>query len=494
MDVLLVNPPTYNGMGYLKAFRIQEMPMSLAYLAAVIEKRGHNVRILDMNMVPSKQDFYSKAREFNYQVIGFTATTSIIKNCFTSIKILKKIHPHAKVVLGGWHATALPLETMESCLEIDFIVKGEGEVTFDELVEKIDAGTSTEDIKGLVYRESSGNIIVNEDRELVNNLDEIPYPARHLLPMDEYRKMGLSYIVYDLSKLKKHMKDGYPVVTHILTSRGCYNRCTFCADHLIYRQRCRFHSAEYVIGEIKHCITEFNARIFNIMDPVFLLNQRRVRDICKLILKEGIDIQWCCQGRVNNNLSVGLLKLMKRAGCQKIYYGIESGSPRMLKIIGKNINIDQIKDTTSKTRLAGIPFHVFFLYGFPEETMQDFRQTWQLIKEIEPDNIEVHRVIPLPGTDLFARLMERHALDEKDWSRFHYYAKNENYVSITPARRKEKKRVEALFYSLSKKYNLSFRYIKNILKRVNSIDYILSYIKGLKTVAEYLLFVSRKVN
>ncbi|MBD3186976.1 radical SAM protein [Candidatus Bathyarchaeota archaeon] len=492
MEILLVNPPTYNGMGYLKAFRIQEMPMSLAYLAAIAEEEGHTVRIMDMNVIKTKKEFFKQAMEFNFQLIGFTSTTSTLNNCLKSIKIFHTLHPGARIILGGWHASALPEETLDACELIDIIVRGEGEITFKELVAALEDGRDLSTVKGLAFRDKLGNPVSTPERELLRDMDSLPFPARHLLPLHEYSKMGVSYIVYDVAKLRKYMKDGYPVDTHILTSRGCYNRCSFCADHLIYKQKCRFHSAEYVVDEIKDAVERFNARIFNVMDPVFLLNQGRVRRICELLLEREIDIQWCCQGRVSNQLTVKLLELMKRAGCQKVYYGIESGSPRILKMMNKNIKIAQIKDTIRKTRDAGMPFHVFFLYGFPGETMMDYAMTWQLIKDTKPDNIEIHKVIPLPGTDLYERSTKQKILKNKEWSRFHYYAKNEDYLEAN--QEQQKAMVEKYFFRLSKRFNISFRYIKNFLKRIKTLDHAWSIVRGFKTFIEYHLFISRHVS
>ena len=475
-------------MGFLKSFRIQEVPLSLAYIAAVLEKNGHVVSIIDMNVINSHHDFLSKAKEKDYELIGLTATTPIINNCLRTIKILKKLHPRARIVLGGWHATAMPVETMKICRDLDIIVKGEGEATIKELVEALTNQRSLHDLQGILYRNEAGDIVENPDRPLIEDIDSIPFPARHLLPIEDYQKMGVSFITYDASSLQYDKSKGYPNVTHMLTSRGCYNRCTFCADHIIYKQKIRFHSPEHVVAEIKDAISRFNIRIFNILDPVFLLNQNRIRAICKLIIKEKLSIQWCCQGRVAEKVSFETLDLMRRAGCEKIYYGIESGSPRVLKAINKNITIKQIRDTIANTKKAGIPSHVFFLYGFPGETMDDYYYTRQLINEVKPNSIEVHEVIPLPGTDLFASELAANNLDTSSWDRYHYYTQKSFHAKKMT---KQQLAVRKKFFSLSKQFNISPHYFFGFIRKIKTLEYFFAIVKGFRMFIEYHVFIKR---
>jgi anaerobic magnesium-protoporphyrin IX monomethyl ester cyclase len=346
-------------------------------------------------------------------------------------------------------------------------------------------------VKGLLYRDAKGDICETVDRPLIQNIDKIPFPARHLLPLDRYEHLGVSYLVYNVTPMDYESMER-PLTSHLITSRGCYNRCTFCADHVIYKQKYRAHSPEYVIAEMKEAIKKFNIRIFNIIDPTFLVNQARVEKICGLILKNCLNIRWCCQGRVDRPLPVDLLLLMKKAGCMKIYYGIESGSPRMIREMKKNLKIANIRKAIANTKEAGMSHHVFFLYGFPNETMTDYYMTRQFIFELKPDNIEVHKVIPLPGTDLYARGAAEGCLAGRDWKDFHYYFK-EGIFYKDECLQPDARKIHAKFFSLSKQFNMSPHYILTFIKRIKSIHYLKFVLKGIRVAIEYFAILNPSI-
>jgi len=392
MNVLLVNPPSSFLLKSFNKISSPDIPLNLAYIAAVIEADGHFVRIIDMNVIKSYAELKERLDEAEFDVLGFTATTPIFQSCLNTIQILKKKFPRSKIILGGWHASTLPVETMGSVPEIDFIVKGEGECTIRELMKAIEMNNGFASIQGIVYRDTNLTIHENQDRPLIQNLDTLPYPARQLLPLEEYKKMGL----YTFGGYYK--KDLY--ICSIISNRGCMGKCIFCGDSVIHKGFCRNRSPENVVAEIQHMIKKYKIRITGFLDANFLSSAVHVRRICELIIAKKLKIIWVCSARVDN-VSEELLRLMKRAGCIRIAYGIESGSPKILKLMRKNIRISQIRNAIAITKKVGIPVYVYFIYGMPGETLEDARMSRQLLMETKPNFVTNSIATPYPRTKLF---------------------------------------------------------------------------------------------
>lgn len=461
MNVLLVNPQSYFKQKALNAVTMPDMPLNLAYIAATLEGDGHVVRILDINVTRTKQELVNRLWEMRWDIVGFTGTTSVILNCYYAIRVIKRVARQAKVVLGGWHASAVPARTMEECPEIDFIVKGEGEITIKELVRALAIGADTSGILGIVYRDVHGNVVENEDRPLIPNLDDLPFPALHLLPMDEYKKIGFNTIGGYFKK------DLY--VSAISTSRGCTGKCTFCADHVINRYTCRFRGPEKVVAEIKHAVQNYDVRIFFFMDAHFTMSPVRANKICELIIKEGLHIKWACQARVDS-VSPELLALMKKAGCTRIGYGIESGSPRVLKVMKKGTSIAQMRDAIRWTKEAGIMAVIYLLYGMPGEAIEDAKLTRQLLMQLKPDYVNQTIAIPYPGTELREQAIRDGLIKDDRWEFYNYPFGN---VLEYPG-------IEKIFRLQAKtliEYTLSPGYVWKTFKTIRSIYHLSFYFK-----------------
>lgn len=470
MNILLVNPPSSFILRSFNEISLPDMPLNLAYIASCLEATGHDVRIIDMNVVETVEDLQRRLHELDFHLAGFTSTTPAINACYRTIKIIKLALPGIKIMLGGWHASALPSKTLQECKEIDYIIRGEGEKTCQELVTRLTSGGSLENVKGLAYRDDAGKIQVTEERPLIHDIDAIPYPARHLLDLDAYRRIGF-YTVGGYFK-----KDLY--LSSMITSRGCAFNCTFCADSTIYKSICRLRSPENVIAEIKHMIHEHDIRIFFITDANFTLSKKRVKRICTLLLEEELEIMWGCAARVDC-VSPDLLKLMKKAGCIRISYGIESGSSRVLKLMNKCISIKQIRDAVRMTKQVGIPVYVYFVYGMPDETLDDARKSGRLLMELKPDYVTHSIATPFPGSQLYDEALDRGILKNVDWDMFNYPF---NYVIINP-NFKEIFRYQA---SVLKKFYLSPHFIMNTLKNLKSIYHVLFYLRAFKYLIIYM--------
>ncbi len=411
MNVLLVNPASHYLLKMFQDISQLEIPLSLAYLASTLEREGHIVKIIDLNVVSTKKELKFLLGTGGFDIIGVTSTTPVISSCFKTIKVLKRLYPDAKIIVGGWHASTMPIQTLDECKEVDFVVKGEGEETIVELVQNILNGKKLEHIRGIAYRDKSGISHETEDRPLIKDLDTLPFPARQLLPLEAYKKIGF----YTLGGYFK--KDLY--VCSIITSRGCANRCAFCADHVIYKETCRFRSPENVVAEIEEMIRKDNIRIVFFFDTDFFLSPIHVKRICELIIEKKMKFIWGCSGRVNH-ISKDLLQLMKRAGCIRISFGVESGSPRILRSMHKNILISQVKKVMAMAKDVGMPVYISFLYGMPGETIKDAKMTRQLLWELKPDFMAQSAIVPYPGTDLYDYAFQRNLIKEASWESYSY--------------------------------------------------------------------------
>ncbi|HME54254.1 MAG TPA: radical SAM protein [Candidatus Lokiarchaeia archaeon] len=440
----------------------------MACIAAVLEADGHFVRILDLNVLESKKELASRLQEKDFDLVGYTSMTSSILNCYKNIRVIKKKLPRAKVVLGGWHASAVPRRTMEECAEIDFIVKGEGEETMKDLVKAIEQSLDYNQVNGILFRDGNGEIIETPDRHLIENLDKLPFPARHLLPLEEYRKIGFQTVG---GKYRKSM-----YVSSISTSRGCTSRCKFCSDAVLYKNMCRSRTAENIVSEIEQAIKEFNIRAFFMMDSNFTYSPVRVRRICELIIKKKLDIVWGCHGRADN-VSLGLLRLMKAAGCNRIAYGIESGSPKILKALGKKSSLDKSVNAIRWTKMAGIQAVMYLLFGWPGETRKDMQLTQQLVKQSQPDIMSITMLIPYPGTDVYEMARQNNLIQYEGWEHYGYPYSDALYYPGLDDTFKFQMKMFLNFY-LSPSY---------ILRSIKNIGTIYRFLFLFKTLCIFLL-------
>ncbi|MHA1684254.1 MAG: B12-binding domain-containing radical SAM protein [Promethearchaeota archaeon] len=464
MKILLVNPPSSFRLKSFNAVTLPDIPLNLAYIASALEEDGHFVRILDLNVIRTKSELLEELSDIQFNMLGFTATTSIILTCYRTIRIFKMKYPKAHVVLGGWHASGIPRLTMEDCKEIDFIVKGEGERTIVDLVHALEGGSDLSNVDGIVYRDESGKIIENRERALINKLDSIPFPARHLLPQEKYKKMGFitagGYFKTDLG------------ISSIATTRGCTGKCIFCADRVVNKGTCRFRSPENVVAEIKHAIKHYNIRIFFFTDPNFTLSPNHVKRICQLIIEGGIKILWSCTARVDT-VSKEMLELMKKAGCTRVGYGIETGSPRVLKLVKKEATIEQARRAIKMTKKAGLFTVVYFLFGVPGEQVDDIIMSQRLLMETKPSLLSTSIAVPLPGSELYDRALEARLFEEGRWEFFNYPYNN---VINLPEFKETFKRQAILL----RRYYTSPFFIFHQLKSIRSIYHIKFYFKAIR--------------
>jgi radical SAM superfamily enzyme YgiQ (UPF0313 family) len=276
----------------------------------------------------------------------------------------------------------------------DVGVVGEGEMTLLELVRRVEdkgslAKVDLEQIKGLAFRQD-GRIVMTPPRERIQDLDSLPHPARHLLPpLSAYRPTPASYRKLPLAVM--------------MTSRGCPYGCTFC-DRGVFGNLVRAHSPERVLDEIEELIQRYGAREIRFFDDTFTISRKRVVRICEMIIERKLRFPWTCLTRVNT-VDRDLLQLMKEAGCWQVLYGLESGDPRMLKILNKGSSVEQNAQAVQWAFEVGLGVRGDFIIGTPGETMESLENTLAFTKRLKLDYAHFNKFVPFPGTELYERLV-----------------------------------------------------------------------------------------
>jgi len=380
MKILLIQPNYRKIYAYAKNKEITPIfpPFGLAYIAAVLKKNNVPVKILESNVFDLNHEQIKKEiEEYSPDIVGITSTTSMIEEAH-EIALLcdKKI----KVIIGGVHASSLPEETLEKFERFDLLVKGEGEFTMLELAKK----KLIEKIKGLSYRKN-GKIKHNLPRELNNKLDELPFPARELLPMDRYFSAGAKQTPSD----------------YILSSRGCPYQCIFCADHLVHGRKFRFRSPENIIKEVEG-LYEKGVRDWDFIDDNFTLINERVEKFCDLMIQKELNkkMSWRCANGIRvDRITPELLKKMKEAGCYMVSLGIESGNEEILKKMKKDIDLDKVRQAVKWCNEVGIETRGLFMFGNLGENEKTMQDTINFAKSLDLDTATFHITIPFPNTD-----------------------------------------------------------------------------------------------
>ncbi len=368
--ILLINPP----------YPMEESPsppFGLMSLGAYLVKNGFVVKIEDYIVTPYSPDRIRKTlREFRPEVIGATGVTMNINRALAILKECRREYPGATIVMGGPHVTFDAMNILSQNEYIDFIVRGEGELTSVELFSNLERPETFSGIRGISYR-ANGTVVHNEMREFIPDINILPYPARDLVQIGKYRALNLPL--------------------NMVTSRGCPFECIFCVGSRMVGRKVRYFDTMRVVDEFE-MLSKMGTRQINIVDDLFTSNRKRCTAICDEIIRRGIRQDWTAFARVDT-VSPELLAAMKAAGCTMLCFGIESGNQEILDLVKKKITLEKIEKAIAMCREAGIVPMASYIMGLPGETPETVRQTMEFAKNL-CNSYGYHILAPFPGTEV----------------------------------------------------------------------------------------------
>jgi anaerobic magnesium-protoporphyrin IX monomethyl ester cyclase len=374
------------------------LPLGLAYVGAALEKANYKVEMIDNYMLRKPLHYIkSEVKRLQPEMVGITCGSVTYKPCIETAKAIKEASPSCKVVVGGWHPSYLP-ETMLQHPEIDYVVMGEGERAIVELANSISKGEDSSTISKIagVACRHNGKVVKNPS-VLIEDLDEIPFPARHLLPMDSYLR--------DMEFLKAKPVDTMNVI------RGCPYSCAFCDTKGIWGPKCRMFSPQRIVDEVEHMVENYGTRGLYFIGDNFTINKKRTTEFCQLLKSSGLDVEWICDTRVDL-ISRDLLKEMRSAGCRTIWFGVESGTPHILKKLNKGVSIEQTEKAFKLCRQEDINISCSLMLGIPGETVSDIKATFNFAKKLNPDWIHFNIFVAYPGSSLYDEVIENKLYDK----------------------------------------------------------------------------------
>lgn len=396
MKILLVSPALRNMDVYQVRARGCMPPLNLMYMAAVLERGGHEVRIIDLYAEElTDAEFLSRAKEFGPELAGFATYTASFDMAAAGARLLKEHFPGLKAAAGGIHASYLPAQCLKGG-DFDWVILGEGELTMLELADALASGGDVSGVAGLAFLRD-GSLSETPRRGLVEDLDSLPFPAYHLIDLRNYY-LGITRAVSTAP------------AASVLTMRGCPYKCTFCSHHYGYGSRLRKRSPARVVEELRTLYDRYGVREFQFEDPSFTCDPAHVKEICRLIVSSGMKISWNCNVRANT-ASGELFAAMEAAGCRRALLGVESGSQELLDRMKKGITLEGIRLTMALAKKHNMRVNAAFILGTPGETPETARRTYDFALELDPDYVMFSVYVPSPGGELFDGLAREGRLD-----------------------------------------------------------------------------------
>ncbi len=384
MKVLLIYPPCLEDR--LREEDIRAVPLGLYYVGAALKADGHDVDVLNWyNLRNAPEKIRESLISRDPDVIGFSILHANRWGGIDIARVAREVNPEIRIVFGGVGATFLWEHLLTHFREIDFVVIGEGEDTFPNLIRALETGNTAGvgKIRGLAFRTAAG-VTRTPDAPLISDLDRLPDPARYF----EFQ--------------------------HVSSTRGCPGNCAFCGSPRFWKRRVRYHSPGYFVRQLER-LHDRGIRFFYFSDDTFTLREKRVIEICRKIIERRLDISWAAISRVDT-VTGDMLRWMRRAGCIQISYGVESGSEKIRNgLLKKNISDRQIRRAFALTTGYGILARAYFIYGNPGETADTIRASIELIHEIRPLSAIFYILDLFPGTALYSDFMKRAGVTDDIW-------------------------------------------------------------------------------
>jgi len=416
--ILLIQPP----MSLLpNEIPSVTFPLGIAYLAAYLESQGYSVSVLDCIVLDQEiridsskkgskiinkkihfgigwNEIGNNIKDISPDIVGISCLfSSQSENAHKVASIVKKIKD-IPIVMGGAHPSSVPKEVLKD-KNVDAVIIGEGEETLLEYVKNIDDASKLGSLDGFAFRHN-GRVVINPKKRFIEDLSSLPFPARHLFPMDKYFSAKYGHGVDMMRK----------PITSMTTSRGCPYNCVFCSIHTVWGKSYRTRSAKNVVDEIELLVKKYGVREIHFEDDNLTLNKMRMIDICKEIIRRKLDIKWTTPNGVALwTLDRNVLTYMKRAGCYKLCFGIESGDSETQKFIRKGVPLEKAKRIIRDANELGIWTHGFFVIGFPFEKRESIENSLKYAIDTDLDFASFFLATPYPETDLYA-IMKKHKL------------------------------------------------------------------------------------
>jgi anaerobic magnesium-protoporphyrin IX monomethyl ester cyclase len=420
LKILLINPPAAIAYGNYKAAAkvgaSPQMPLGLLYLATVLDQAGHKVKVIDCDIDNiALKDIFKTIEQEQPDVVGLTATTPIFLSAKEVIKQIKIKFPEIITLMGGYHFTALPIQSMQNSLT-DYGIYGEGEATITHLINylgKIKSLNENPDydflksIKGLLVR-CKDKIIVNEKRPLLKNLDRLPYPKREYLRYKKY--------------LWSVPGEGMVPVTSITTQRGCPFQCIFCGAQTMF-PGLRLQSIPRIIGELKYVVNELGIKHIQFQDDTLTLNRRKVEEMLAAIEKEELKFTWEGYTRANT-IDKELLEKMQNSGLNRLSFGVETGNEKILKAIKKGVGLESYKKAYQLCHELGIETRCSLMFGHPFETKETIKSTMKFANSLKCYQAYINITTPYPGSELLELARKKYGginLLTEDWTEYRRY-------------------------------------------------------------------------
>jgi radical SAM superfamily enzyme YgiQ (UPF0313 family) len=459
MKICLINPPRFHELvgknpGIIEENRGYNPPLGLLSVATSLRSftsGTHEIQVIDCQPRQLSYNWLAEYfTEHQFDVVGISAMTFTLIDVVMTSDVIKANQPDCKVVIGGVHTHIFPQETA-SLPNVDYIIQGEGEFSFVEFIEALGSKRTLHEVSGLAY-EKNGQFINNGISSKIENLDSIPCPDRTLVPLEHY------------SSLLGHEKN----ITTMFTSRGCPNKCAFCdRPNSPIISGFRWRSANNVVDEMEACAALGINEIL-IYDDTFSIRKDRVFEICEEILTRNLQMTWDVRAHVNT-VNRKMLQIMKKAGCDRIHYGVESGNDRMLKVIRKNTTVSRIKEAFDDTQKAGIDALAYFMIGLPEEKESDIQDVLDLATELKPEYCHFTIFCPYPNTAFYERGLSSGVIARDVWRDF---ARDPQPGFTLPVWEENfsREELQQFLVKLYKKFYLRPRYILKRVARIKSFS------------------------
>ncbi|MFH1998143.1 MAG: radical SAM protein [Planctomycetota bacterium] len=360
-------------------------PLGVLYLAAILEKAGVSVKCRD-ERIHTREEIRAAIDEA--EIVGFSAMTPYIERAFDWARYARE--KDKMTLIGGPHATVDPNATLESRL-FDVVFIREAEITIQEALPVLFDKEKLKDVKGVGFFDEAGEKVITPERPFNLELDKLPVPARHLLPMDAYFRHNRERLIY------------------VYTSRGCPYSCVFCQKK-VYGRKFRSRSNSNICDELEQLKNEYDPGAILFIDELFTCQPKRVYALCDEMIRRKLELNWCCETRVDR-IDYPMMIAMRRAGLRRMYFGVESGSPASLKTLNKRFTVEQVVTTLKAARRANIWTKIFLIFGTPNETLEDIELTARMLRKAHPDMVRSALFNPLIGSPSFDIYHDRIDMD-----------------------------------------------------------------------------------